>query len=783
MSDYAAAEKAVAAVNRQIEEAERLDELAVAFLRAQVMQVRGRIRLVHWREGEHRENDRRLAYEDLTAAREGMQAVWEQSDEELKVLREKYRSNAPKQSRWRQLQNYLSRIHYTKAWIDYSLGLLIPKEQAPEKHFRRAMNTFETFTSDGYQPHPVVADCFLGVGLCLYELGEHQRILELLNVNRVTPDNTPVRIFRRMTRLRIKAAQAIPSHLHVINAAQQYLESLPAESGMSAGDLQLSLAWAKSIKVFLSSSVPQAYRESLFHQRRRLIMMVYSYGDAWREALLQELEPIETPDVLTELLQSRVHFSRQEYVPALKAAVNCLERGEGSLPAAYLPDLYFLHAASNWNLQHWQAAYISARAFVVKFPDDDRRGRMGSIVLQGGYRALQANQVSADEFQNALREMKEFAWPDDMKDAMTWYEAKTLLDRKLYENALQVLETIEKSSLQFSLALYGCALAHFERAVLLIKRHGDEAVYRDRILLHLNDTITNLETFIALGAETDSESLRQGMLTIGLAAAQTALTLDPPAYEPAQKAVHVLETDLSSEQEFAGQRQALKLAAFAREDIEATCEAIMEIIEERADEEPFLRALITIANIYEQAVREDAGALGTSTMEKVNQCLLAVYEYLSGIERVNRFSEGLDEYALRKRTADVMMRLGQYDFAAAHYEWLMKQSRRGDTATIERELALAYTMTQDYKASLTYWRRLTRIRPGGSAGWFEGYYYMIKAYRHLDQHDKAVQLLNYVRLRYPDIENETWREAFMRLSEEIMIAQPAETGDSKEDRP
>ncbi|GAF76729.1 unnamed protein product, partial [marine sediment metagenome] len=323
-----------------------------------------------------------------------------------------------KSPKWRLTCGYITRADYETAWTHYGLSLFADDEAKRSEHLQKGIEEFRKFTAEGYRDHPVIAECFLGQALCLYEQQHYFEVIQLLDIRQITSTNTPTETFRRMMYLRIRACRALPSEWNLAWTAQQYFEALPREHQLDTIELEMALEWVRSLTSLIRSlqvsdrefqrrnkTSGDPYQSSLQKRLELVAGVVYPYGDPWWAQLAELMEEVAMEAPFGCLARSRRFFEQKRYDQAFRQAQTGLRAMESNHQVAgsfdwnrdlqdkkveekLFADLRYLKAAACWNLHYWLEAHLGAREFLIHHVDDERTNQMCRSGIQAGLKAL-----------------------------------------------------------------------------------------------------------------------------------------------------------------------------------------------------------------------------------------------------------------------------------------------------------------------------------------------------------------------------------------------------------
>ena len=231
------------------QEAGKISELQSGFLYADIIQTKAKIYTVLWQRDLGKESTRNQARLLLQSSVEKYKMLGKQAEKDSKSIERRIRGDvdATKSGKWQQTSGYVSRANYSIAWSKYSLGIVAENEAERKEYLENAIENFSNFTESGYRQNAIIANCFRGKGLCLYELGRFYDVAKLLNYDTVTPFNTELVTFRQVSHLRMKAYQFLPSDIEVENSAKLYFDLLNQNKELSPIELEMAIMRRESL--------------------------------------------------------------------------------------------------------------------------------------------------------------------------------------------------------------------------------------------------------------------------------------------------------------------------------------------------------------------------------------------------------------------------------------------------------------------------------------------------------------------------------------------------------
>ena len=786
----------VEAAQEKIAEAEQLlknnqakvKKITYRFLLSNLALTNGRIKAAAWHQQKDDEELRQQAQQILARILPEQESLKIDTEKAADELEEKLGAKAEEDTWQRQLWAYGTRIEYNIAWAQYSLALVTPEETARLQLLKKAFEGFRLFTQDGYRNHPVIAECFLGQGLCLFEQKKYYDVIRFLDLDKITPDTTPVETYKRISFLRIQSARRLPSDLNTIWAAEQFFNSLPAEARLDKTELEMALDWARALAEMVQSPESGNYQHRVLERVERVASLVYPYGDPFSSDLAHIIEdlPVDMPYV--SMIQGRRLFQEKKYKNALRYAQTGIRNLTEHVSAKLSADLYFLENASAWNVKAWQSAFRSAEVFLGRHREDDRAEKVLQRGIQSALRSLSTESpVDLDAFRQFL-DFAQQHWPDHPEvEKAPWYRGWVFLETERYVEARRMLQKVTPDSIVYPQALYGLALTSLKQAQEPANNNTRRNLTRREQLYNASETIAR---FVALAPEKPSlqqKQLHSGIAEVGMAVAQAFLKLNPPDPNAALVLLDTLERleaipgtrdkgelhqyisspgkNASDENSNLQRRLALRLQAHADvENIDRVL-ALLDILMKIDNHADFtLHALIRAGNVLEKAAPQPARAEESKRI--LYDKLITLYEFLLTQAQQKKHAM-LTESVVRRRLAHSLARGGRRLDAVEQYQWILQRDSAQKTGDVRRSLALVYEQLERFDAAIEQWRILAKGLTPDTDPWLEANYRLIQSYLQGQNRKQAQKLLALFQLRHPNIESPTWRQRFEELDQKL----------------
>ena len=436
----------------------RLTPLEQGFLLATIAQTRGRAYTNSWRRNMSRSEHRRRAERILTETVHHYERLQEQASQRADDIEFKLGLNQPEENpHYRAAVAFINQADYEQAWTHYTLGLVTLNVQSRNHHFSEAIDRFSLFTANGYRAHSVIASCFLGQALCLYEQQRYFDVIATLDPAIITPTNSQHSTFRTMMLLRIRACRLLPSALELENTARYYFATLPEGHLLNEVELRMLIERARALATLAENPDQNPYYRSFQTSLNDVAKLLYSYGDPWRGQLAAIMSDTS---VLGRLTRARDHFQTGRYEQALAQATAAIphaaQQGQNSLIA----DLRYIRVVSCWNLTRWLGTYQYATEFVKEHPKDQRANAVCGFAVQAGLAAMREEPpLDSATFLGFLDTLENQPSDNPAVAKAPWYRALLLLELERYAQAERILANIPDGSPIRSHLLYARSLA------------------------------------------------------------------------------------------------------------------------------------------------------------------------------------------------------------------------------------------------------------------------------------------------------------------------------------
>ena len=749
-----------------------LDELASSLLQADVKRARGQAYVALWQRTPAQTALRDQAERCLSQVLKDYERIQKQCEGEANQRETDLGPAVDKDKRYRQACGNVSRSNYAMAWAEYSLGVASATRAEREAHLKKAIERFVSFTANGYKPHPVVTDCFLGQALCLYHLKRYYEVTQLLSD--ATLDNTPPDTFKRMQYHLLMAHQALASHLQVETVAKQYFNARPAGKRLDAIELEMAIARARSLAKLIETHDIPRYQRKFRASLQDVTSMVQSYGNPWCARLAEVVGAQAATGAFVSLNRAREHFSAKRFEQALDEANRGIDQAVTQADDAFLPDLRYAKVAAAWNLHRFADAHVAAFEFLRKHPKDRRVGEVCSLGVQAALKArAEQPPLPPERFQAFLSFVEENFPKHPEAHKAVWYRANILLQQELYPAAEQVLLPVQPASPVYRHALYGLALAAYKQAEALAAKGKGESAAVSECLGRAARAATLFAAQAGKALPAEEHPLAKAVAAVSTAAAR--LYLDLPTPDPAAALALLERTGTMPEIDDKAARERLALAIVANVlagKIDRATRLLDQLMKQGGDDPSAANALIAVADPlereYERCVADKKAGAG----ERLAHKLATLYAFLLEQRKGKPSDAGAQEAALRRRLARSYQRLGQHKEAIPHYEWLRANVPRETSGDVLRGLAVAYEQTGQYDSAIQMWRMLSRGLGKKTEGWLEARYSLIQCHAKAGRLDQARKLMQYFRLQHSQIPSQEWWHRFNALERELAATRP-----------
>ena len=748
----------------------RLTDLDRAYFKAEIKRTRGRVALLAWQRepvrGDLRVEAKRLLIE---ARNDYEQFIRRCRKEQEEIEQDPKIRNPSKSPLWNRAQHDIIRSNYALAWTDYWLGKTLADESQRERRLASALRRFVlNFTARNYQKNnAILAQCFLGHALCLYELKRYPEVIEILKDAKHT--NTRHDIYQQMTSLRIRTYQAMGSHGDAERLGSEYLRGRPA-ARRDKSDWPIAIACLESLSVLADPKTGPDRHDKCQERLETLAEEVYHAGEPWRSELTQALAQSTCKSAPGYLSRARARFMSERFEAALNEAVQGLaviDREHSQEDGDLLADLRYVRAAATWNLKRWADAHRAAFDFAKHHPDDDRTEEMSQCAFQAGFRAIEA--APPIEW-NTFLQFVEFVETELRSEAdvrkAPWQVSSRLLEAGKYAEAEQLLQKVRPTSPVYCHAQYGLALAAHRQFDQLDSMEPRIANKEMELLTTVHESVRRFVDVVPDKPSDEERSLIQGVVELATITARRLLMLDQPKVDVVLHLLDFIAKIPDAADLAAGQRLTLRIEAnLMTGNVKRASELIQKISEGNTAKN--IDAVLVLGYLGQSLEKRRERLQESNKAKQATQLagqLVGVYGPLLRLVRRSRDPEvNGREAAVRHKLATALQQVDQHSQAIPHYEWLRGKLPAEKAEDVLHGLAIAYGETAQYEAAIEIWRALARKLEPRTEGWYEAKYHLIRCYQEAGNHDHAQKLCDFFLLQNPDIKAGQWDRRFRAL--------------------
>jgi len=754
------------------DQAGTLDQTDRAFLRADILRSRGRVGVIAWQRDPTDAKLRTGAGKHLTEAVETYGRLVKACEDRLDQIEVALGSRDPsKNEQWRRFNGLVSRANYCEAWSRYNLGLLAADEKQRQERLGKAIELFSSFTAAGYRKHAIVADCFLGQALCLYEQRHYFRVLELLKPAR--PENTPPAVFKRMTYLRIKAGQAYHKYYETEQSAKQYFDALPAGHKLDAVELGMAVERARCLAVLADAKRNPEYYKLFRGRLDEVSKTIYRHGEPWRTELAKALGKSTDATPFGCLTRARASFTARKFDEAADWAEKGIAAAGAETEAAVLGDLRYALAAARLNGSQWLKAYQAAERFLVHHAADRRAATVVNSGLQAGLKAMKADPPLPPERFGQFLAMLRQQFPTHAEvRKLPWYQAQLALAAGRFDRAEQLLTAVPAGSPIYLEAQYGLALAAAKQAEPLI---GKPDAAKKAVVL-LDRAAAAIGRFLAAAgkAPVGDKQLIEAAVGVAVTAARWNLQLAAPRPAEALRLLDRLDATAAVARRAGARRLAIRVQALVASGrmAEAAGHVDQMLLASSAGKGAAADTLAQIAQPLSAEVDRLLSAGQTDAAKRLGRQVAEIHDrLLRHVQQSEEASIRSQEPAAREQLAALLVKLDRPIDALPHYKWLTEKTPRAKAGRAMRGLADCYERTRQYTLAAGQWGILARGLKKDTEPWYEARYHWIWCLHKQGESARARKVMRYFRLQHPTIASGPWRQRFDELSRRL--AEPA----------
>ncbi|NLX07859.1 MAG: hypothetical protein GXY33_22185 [Phycisphaerae bacterium] len=736
-----------------------IDQRTQPFLRAEILRLRGRALAAEFQRRPADSDLRDQAKRSLLLALDAYGLLIRQCEHELDVLDQRLTAADPTNSPdWRDATTMLSRANYARAWTEYSLASVTPDPTERRRHLEAAIEQFTGFTASGYQEHPILAECFLGQALCLYELERYPQVIEFLAP--LTYKNTPPETFKKITLLRLKTHQQLTSPLELERTAKSYFDRVPPNREWDALERTMALARAAALVALAEAGASSKTKDQFTQRTDEIAKRLYGYGEPWSSQLAQILGRHGGSGPIRHLVQARDAFAGGRLDQAAAEAQKGIDAASNETPDTVAADLRFTRAAALWSLSRWNEAFAAAEAFTRRHPADRRAPSMCSRAVRAGLSALTGETpIDRTQFLDFLTfAEQQFPQQHEVRRA-PWYRANLMLQDGRWSQALDQLTALTAESPIHLEAQYGIALAAYRLAETATTTQPNAPPDRQRLVQSAQAVAQFAET-ASRSDSPDKSQLTDAIADVAAATGQKLMDLPDPPIDRVRQLLDAIDRLAPTDQSIA-LRIRLEIASGNDE------QAIQWINQAANHNHTDPNALAALVDPIEQRFRQlltdrpaEAKQLGLGLVNIYRQMLTAA-------TTTQQAGPTAQTIAVRRRLAAVLDDLDQPNEAIEQYQWLVTHLPRQKSGEALRGLALACERAKRYGQATEPWAQLAAGLQAKTDGWYEAQYHLIDCHRRDGKMEHARKLLAYFRLQNPRIEPAQWQSRFDELAKTL----------------
>ena len=672
---------------------------------------------------------------------------------------------------YRQLRTTITRADYELAWTYYWRALSSEGQQRADC-FRKASNCFLEVTAHGYRDNnSFVAECFYGQALCLYHLRQFSRVVgEVLKADVITPDNTPMDIFKQMTVIRLRCCREIDPWL-ADRFATIYFNKLREDHGddhtLDKTDLSIALEWVRSLAVITAHFEDDQIHESAQQRLNKIRGMVEAYGDPWQSQVARILDDKGLKTQLGYKIKATEYFNDKDYEKAIDEAEHGLQNLPRNGPDAknLQSDLQYILFASYWNLHRWRQAHTTAMELLIDHPQDIRALEVCVQAIQSGLNALKSSpQISVTEFQDSITLLEE-RFPDVPEVQRVQWRAAQILKDKRPSMAQALIGTIRETNPHYSAAQYDLADLLFREAKQKMRTNAVGQVLDKGLMLKAANAFCRfVDSHTSSPRPKDEYPPPSEAVKLGSAITMGLLGHDSP---DAQKAlvmldkIRVLQGGLSQTLQ-----QALRVQAYVLiGEFKRSQECITDLVVNNSQVMGIIhKTVIILEGRRTELIKRNAEVQAKS----IDTILAKLYELL--LEYIKTHpdeSVSQQKAALQLHLAQCLVRLNEFDKATKYYQWLVDNLSTNEAGSAIRGLAICYEAKERYDLALGQWRTLYKHLGLGTDEWLEATYHFIQCYIKISDTENARKRLDYFRIETEQMDMGQWGPRFEALYQEL----------------
>lgn len=712
-------------------------EVTRGFVQGDIQQARGRACVNLWLSDKTDETIRQTARQSLIQSIETYTQFSEQADEDADRLAEGLRGSAQRSSRWQNFAGYASRANYSRAWSYYALGLLEDPGNDKKTNLDQAIEYFEPFIDGGYRDNRIVQDCFLGYALCLFEQERIAEAADLLNDNRIRPDNTAPDVFKQVTLLRIRIDEKIDSPLGIAWAGGLYFQTRPADAGeYDPVEQQIALKRIESLAK-LAATPDNPYAPDFLSQLQMCRQQLAAQAPQYNAAVTHILDSAGVQTALGSLQEAKAAYDAGQFQHALELTQAGLGMVEPTLEADTVVDLKYLQCLCLNKLNRYGQVVQQVQSFLKAYSQDSRLPTLSRIGMEAAIAAAKAGQVvDADTFEQFAAVFA--ADENHSPDMLAWFRAGFDAARGEFAKAERLLEGIAPDSPIVLRCLYLKSFAAYQQS----RRGGSDPQALARAMA----------AAIAFGNAADAsfeDWVCAGMFDLIVAIMDDCVRTDISIDEP-MAIIKAAEKLPCLDEQRNNRLLAAKVTYLAKFDELEELRDMLRQIKNRPYQEKLANALLAAAELL---TAEGADAKKTSLGADMFNLVLETGKDTAPEVRT----------AILWKLAESLRRAGRYELAAWRYQEILDADAPRIQVRVVRALAMTFQAMPDDAKAAQQWRLLTRLTSPETPDWYEAHYELIRCHHLAGDAEKAAQLLAYFRLKHPDPLPAEWVDKFAQL--------------------
>ena len=342
---------------------------------------------------------------------------------------------------------FVPQSQYAIAWAYHDLAEIAPSKQESLTNYQSAIEAFKYFTDKDYYNHPIIANAFLGHGICLYALNQYASSLALISP--LSSENTPRDVYDKLILLKINIYKAVDDMEKGLKTLKTYFNAQTDNAPFNQFQTHLLLEWTR-IVVSFETSRNVDLTPNIKTIEQYLDRIKTPYKDAfYRIASTRE---IDSPGFF--LNNIKISFTNKLYPETLKHINNALENYE--INDHLIKEFKYRQILCQWYLNQYLFAFDNGIYFINKYKKDNRREEISIIVIEAGYQAYKATRKPDEtELNNAYDQLLTQNITDSNETQISLKKGWIALDGEKYFKAKSILTNISEIDPLFGQAIYG----------------------------------------------------------------------------------------------------------------------------------------------------------------------------------------------------------------------------------------------------------------------------------------------------------------------------------------